>query len=321
MIGRPLELDDPAFWTDPRAREEQQGERLSAEGFRGLLLDGPSVVPLAERRTLPLAGWWGLSGVDLERGGPRAHAVLVGACLETGEVRAQLAFAPAPVVRKRAPLPAGARVVPTMSCGYGMFELDARERLGLPWAAGTWCFRVLLRDHVSDPVRVRLEGPPGGAPAGPAAPWPPEKAKAATWRDVVDAPPLPGRVGIALAADRALVPQEPDARWRVRLAWRLAVRRHERLDDDRGPKALVPITLVVVDTFLPGPRVVRLSVPCHDLAGDEGTGQLEVDLLKLGSVDGAGTAFIYAVAGEALSGPALTALVAADALPRDRRSP
>lgn len=334
MSPRALQLDDAAFWSDPRATRDAVEGQLEAAEFHGLLLDGPAVVPLPDRQTLPLAGWYGLSGRVLELGGPGQRLVILGGSLDTGEVRAGLAFGGAGTAstRRETPDPPGSRPDPDAVFTLSMFDLDARARLDLPWRPGTWSFRVLLRDLASDLVRVKLEGPaPATTPATaatPAPPWPPATANAARWRDVEDAPAIPGRPGLALSADRALVPGEPGARWRVRVAWRLAVRPQERVPrgDDAPPfvdpeaDAVVPLTLVVVGTVMPGPWVVPLRVPCYALEGDQGTGVLEVDLLKLGAPKVPQTHFIYAAAGEALGGPVTTALVSPDALPRDRRS-
>src|SRR5690606_16912554 len=124
-----------------------------------------------------------------------------------------------------------------------------------------------------------------------------------------DAPAAPASAGIALAADRALVPTEPGARWTLRASWRLPVPAPDvvREAPEGAPpppfspdvKAVVPITLVITAAGAAGPWRVPLRVPCFDLAGDVGQGQLELDLLTVrGAPRAAGeTYFIYAVAG------------------------
>lgn len=343
MSPGPLGLDDADYFADVRRREPDQLKELLAAEFRGLLLDGPTAVPLAERQVLPLAGWFALTQRQLDLGTVDERALLVASCLDDGQVLADTALRPekAPVRRPGADRPPKGRrgVNPDASVSLSMFDLDARERLrGLRWAPATWSFWLLLRDIVSDPVRVRLDGAPANspppaqdAPPWPAPMWPPQTDALdapARYREVEGAPAPPGAPGIALEVERALVPTEPGARWSLRAGWRLPVRPADRVPEPKpdGPpppfapevRAVVPITLVITGARGAGPWRVPLRVPCLDLAGDVGTGQLELDLLRVrGAPRAPGeTYFIYAVAGEVLAGPAVSALVSEDALPK-----
>lgn len=342
MSPGPLGLDDEAFFTDVRRREKEQLEELLASDFRGLLLDGPTLVALEERQALPLAGWFGLVTRELELANPHLRMLLMASSLDDGSVLVDLALHPGkePARRRPAPPPRGIPMIsPDASASLSMFDFDARARLpDLPWTPGTWCFRTLLRDRASNAVRVRLEGPsvpttPAPPRSQPAPPWPPAGEAGPRYRDLDDAPPPPAKHGIVLAAERVLVPTEAGARWVVRAGWRLPVRARERVrpspDGAAGPAwlglypdlaAVVPITLVITASGAPGPWVLPLRAPCFALAGDEGTGQLELDLLRLaGAPRGAGeTYFIFAVAGDVFAGPAPTALVAEEALPFTR---
>lgn len=332
MSPGPLGLEDADFFGDVRRREREQLEELLASDFRGLLLDGPARVDLASRTTLPLAGWYALTQRQLDLGTVDQAALLVAACAETGQVLVDTALRPDKTPARRRPRPGRKRADPDASVALSMFDLDARERLpALPWAPGTWTFWLVLRDIVSAPVRVRLDGPPP-APSGSPPPWPdpawPAEGDGVRWRDVADAPAPPASPGIALAADRVLAPTEPGARWMLRAGWRLPVRpqdvAREAKEGEPPPplppdvKAVVPITLVFTAASTPGPWRVPLRVPCFDLAGDVGQGQLELDLLKVPGAPRApgDTYFVYAVAGDILAGPAVTALVSEDALPK-----
>lgn len=327
-----LGLDDEAFFTNPRVREDAQLAELLQRGFRGLLLDGPGAVAVEQRATLPLAGWFALTDRELALGTLDERGVLVGSCVDTGVVLAALALKPDKTpARQRAPEKPrkGGRPDPDKSVSLSLFDLDARARLpGLSWTPGTWCFRLLLRGQTSGVVRVKLEGPAPPATAAaplpaPRPPWPPA-GDGARHGDVEDAPAPPSRRGIALAVEPALVPAEPEARWLLRAGWRLPVRPAERvqteLDGYPGAAAVVPISLVITASGAGGPWVVPLRVPCFALAGDEGTGQLEVDLLRVKGAPRApgSTYFVHAVAGDVFAEPVSTALVAEQALPFSR---
>ncbi|MCO5165340.1 MAG: hypothetical protein M9894_03105 [Planctomycetes bacterium] len=336
MSPGPLQLEDEAFFGDPTPALRARLPDLDDAGFRGLLLDGPAVAPLAGP-ALPLAGLFTLTARQVEQGAPSGRALLVAACEGTGAVACGLALHPGKEPARRRPgahRPPPGLPAPSLdrSVTGGAFALDAREQVGAAaWAPGSWTFWLVLRDLSSNPVRVRLDGPAPAAPAPP--PWPapvwPREAEAARYRDVEDAPPPPGAHGVALAAERALVPTEAGARWRLRAAWRLPVRPAERVpaaEEGRPPppfppdvQAVVPITLVITAAGAPGPWVVPLRVPCLALAGDEGTGQLEVDLLRTPGAPRApgDTYFVYAVTGGRLDGPVITALVDEAALPRE----
>lgn len=340
MSPGPLQLDDEVFFGDPTPALRARLPELDDEGFRGLLLDGPAVVPL-DREALPLAGLFTLTGRQLELGAPAGRALLVGAA-DTGAVACGLALHPGKEPARR---PAGGGRPPAglpapsldASVTGAAFALDARRQVGaLPWAPGAWTFWLVLRDLPSNPARVRLapaEGAAARAAEPQAAPWPapvwPPESAAARYRDVEGAPPPPAGRGVALRAERALVPTEPGARWTLRLAWRLAVRPGERVpppEDGQPPppfppdvQAVVPITLVITGAGAAGPWVVPLRVPCLALAGDEGSGQVELDLLGVRGAPRApgDTYFVYAVTADRLDGPVATALVDEAALPRE----
>jgi hypothetical protein len=266
----------------------------------------------------------------------------VASCAEQGDVRVGLALHPGKEPARRKPKASRApkgfpEAPPDKSVSFVPFAVDARAQLErLPWAPGGWTFWLLLRDVVSAPARVRLErpaGPKAPAPASAAPPWPapvwPPEGDHARYQDVDDAPAPPAAPGVALAtAERALVPTEPGARWLLRAGWRLPVRPQDRVPEPRegqppppfAPEvqAVVPLTLVITASGAAGPWRVPLRLPCVELSGDEGQGRLELDLLRLpGAPRAPGeTYFIYAVAGDVLAGPAVTALVSEDALPK-----
>lgn len=331
-----LGLDDEAFFTDPRVREDAQLAELLQSGFRGLLLDGPGAVAVEQRTTLPLAGWFALTDRELALGTLDERGVLVGSCVDTGVVLAGLALKPdkSPAPQRDPEKPRkGGKPDPDKSVSLSMFDLDARARLPeLSWTPGAWCFRLVLRGQTSGVARVKLEGasPPPKAAASlppPQPPWPGVGQRGEPgprYGEVDDAPAPPSRRGIVLAVEGAVVPSEPGARWTLRAGWRLPVRPAERvqteLDGYPGAAAVAPITLVITASGASGPWVVPLRVPCYALAGDEGAGQLEVDLLRVKGAPRApgSTYFVHAVAGDVFADPVSTALVAEQALPFSR---
>jgi hypothetical protein len=149
-------------------------------------------------------------------------------------------------------------------------------------------------------------------------------------------PPLPGRAGVALVVPRvsAFGPEEECV---VRGSFRLEIRAQHRsrpkdaAGPDRQPQAApapeaqaapgpeetarVPISLLLIGSADPNPLVVRLVVPCTEPVQVEGErpiaiGYFAFDLAKIPGVKiSPQTYFIYAFAGEAMTGPIPAAFV------------
>lgn len=237
----PLGLAEADLWGDPRAREDVIIDRLIDEGFLGVVVEAPARVALGARATLPLVG---VEAAPLSGAGGwapvRLAAVACASALETREVRAALAFAPADAGPPSFPPEADPPAL--VGAQYEMFEVDLRARLRLPWRPGTWVVGLLVREQATNRVAVRLEaGAPGfvdpavaallGAKRRPRYPQPvwPRPAPGTplpSYRPRPDSPPLPEGRSIALAVER-LVRDVDDAQVVVRGSFRLPVLERE----------------------------------------------------------------------------------------------
>jgi hypothetical protein len=214
--------------------------------------------------------------------------------------------------------------------------LDLRESLGLPWEPSTLLVTVLLRDIVSNRVKVELGKSPGGfhdeevekflaAEAGrmhPKGASPAPGNPLPSYRRVDGSPETPAAPGIALAADRVVV-MKPGQASVVRGAFRLPVRLHERAAPGGAsgdPTAYVGITLVVTAGDEAGCTAYRLDAPTWDRLDAQSpvaTGWFALDLRAAGMLpDRPQTYFVWAFADESMAGPVPTALVSEKMLPK-----
>lgn len=324
--------------------------RFIGERRAGIALRAPVRIRTAAliggKGGLPLAGCW----VETLRAAARrppfeSMAVLVATQLETGRVRAGRAFADSTQASNAArPSDPGE--------GYtgSVFRLDVAARLAIPAVPGPIAVWLIARDRAAGPVRIVVESPhspgledqevvkflaawrrhkmikPHGA--DPARAWPPQTTFGSypTYRKDAESPPVPEN-GIALRA-KPVVVLGKGADWVLAGSFRLAVpRRHVVLEPVSGyaTTALVPITLVITSNEIAGPIVRHLRVPSispihpHE-AAPVVEGQFKLNLFSFpGMWRTPQSYFVYAVSGDTISSPAVTALVAADPAQRDDR--
>lgn len=234
MAG-PLGLADVEFWDAPRRTEDEVHDRLLDEGFLGVVIDAPARVPVGKRGTLPIVAVHAATLRETATLSLRAALVAAAVRLETNEVRVARAFAP---VSEDDVAPAG--IDPGEGTSLRTFDVDLRDRLHLPWEAGTWLVGFFLRERASNRVTVRLEA--GGAPRDavaaafvaahrrPRYPQPiaprPRPGKLPSYEARPDSPPVPAEPGIALAVER-LVKDTGDATAVLRGSFRLPVLERE----------------------------------------------------------------------------------------------
>lgn len=335
-----LGLADEDYWKDPfRTRAEIEGKLLDA-GREALLIGAPRVVSLQERETLPVVVER-VAGLDRMARLPfRPHAVLTAVDLKADTVYAYMAIVKNVKEPKRYDGP------PLEGMGGEAFVINARKQLDLPWTPGPLLLGIVMRDQVSNRVRVELKkggyADPAVAeykdarekeieppPVFPAAALSPLEMKG---RDPAKQPPLPcysrwsgspevpAAPGIALAVDR-VVPLTAKTACVLRGSFRLPVRDRDKVKGATGgardahdrPTAVLGITLLLTGSDLAAPVLVPLKVPSYDpLPADkaEATGFFTVDLAQLGNLgEMEQTWFIYALSGEIMAGPVPMALV------------
>jgi hypothetical protein len=263
-------------------------------------------------------------------------AVIVAAHIESGRVFAARAFAPSTEVTDPPPRPRD----PGEGWTGSTFRIDVAARLGFRLEPGTFCVWLVVRGEACSPVRIEVVKParPGfddpevakfianwrdgkvakPRSADPATIWPAESVFGSypSYRICAESPPIP-KQGISLWAKR-VVALEKGARWVLAGSFRLAIpRRHVVLKPVSGnpATAVVPITLVVTARDAAGPFVRHLRVPSKSpISARDDTplveGHFTLNLFSLPRMWRAPHTYcIYAVCGDTLSAPAVSALV------------
>ncbi len=263
----------------------------------------------------------------------RRMAILAATQLETGVVRA------APVADD----PGERLAPPQRDPGDGFtgtaFRVNVAERLGIPPIPGPLAVWLIARGQVAGPVRIQVGSPskPGYedpeaekflarwrkynnvTPSGadPASVWPEETIFGSypTYRPGAESPPMPKK-GIALLA-RSAVALERNSPWVVAGAYRLAIPgRHVVMNPVSGnpTTAVVPITLIVTSNELAGPVVKHLRAPSYSPVKQSGDASIVEGYFTLNlhsfrrMWNSPQTYFVYALCGDSISNPAMTAL-------------
>jgi hypothetical protein len=328
------------FWSEPLRTRDATIDRVADEDFVGLVLAAPAAVPYDARETLPAVVLHATTLAEADGVLFNNAAVAVAVNVATRDVHA--ATFTEPLVIDEPPAP---RAAPSSEgFSYAMYAADLRARLGLAWQPAEYLVTVLVRDRVSNRVRVALTSAAYDDPAvreliaqrRAALPqpgvWPPPGRGLPSYRPASASPPVPAEPGVALVATRVVVLGEgqPAA---VHGSYRLPVERRflggpaRDLVELYGEyTAVVPVTLVLTATTLAGPYVLQLRLPSYAgveaPAGDGGaevTGHFALDLLAFDAVpQESQTWFLYAFAGEFMTGPVPIAFVEESELPYRR---
>ncbi len=301
MSNGRLKLDDADFWTDAERTRPEITLELRQSEFKGVILDGPREVSLAERETCPLAGWWACDGYtdsvlrmpdaltvfSLDQ---RSHKLRRGVPLCLGSRP------------KRADVPKLSRAELERMTTREMFGFDLRQAVDLPWKGGTQVVAAVVREHLSEVLTIELNAsgaggyddpavaeflaaqeqgaipnpppvsPPAAAPANALEADPPEAIP--NYREAEGSPEVPAEAGVALAAERVIVAKAGVSAV-LRGSFRLPAAKQERKRPDPETEetpelgdaeatAIVPIHLIVTGSADPNARVMTLRVPSTD---------------------------------------------------------
>ena len=340
MSEHPLGLQDEEFWTDPFKNQGAVFDETVSELKSALIIDGPAVVELGRRDSIPVPVLYSASLKDALTLPLQKAAILTAVRLEDRDVLVGFAVDRS---RPRPSTPQGAALDEDTFVGDTVLT-DLRARLGID-KPGTYLVTVLLRDRVSNRVRISvspssstyvdvevekvlrgLAPPPKPISPAPGAPVP-------SYDQLPNSPPIPEQPGIALAAERVFL-EQPGAQaivagsFRVKALPRELSRRPEPgaepTPGQRLPTAIVPLRLVVLtsDSADYGPYLLSISAPSYDpvpedASNPEVTGYFAVDLFSLaGLKPGPFTCFVYAFLGEWMAGPTAVGVVTREMIPR-----
>ena len=330
MDVHPTGLTDDDFWSGSEEAIEAFRDTRRGEVSEELVLDGPTTVSLSDRGGLPMHVYW---RAPLRR----TAASPLQENLRIAVVHLGRAFyvEPQRVFEPTEPFEPGDGV----TTEYRAFDL--RARLGLPWKRGTLLVTGLLRDQITNRVRIRLDDGVGAHRDEEVERFLAEQARLPTAPDVhplpgspfpsfarlEGSPPVPTSAGIALAIERIVVTRR-GARAVLHGSFRLPVLDRELVSPTapwqpaagvsrERPAAIVPLTLAIVGSGSARAMIRPMRVPVWGpLEGRESTGHFAVDLLTDEDFPAeAQTFFVYAMSGEILTGPTLVATVTPDMLP------
>jgi hypothetical protein len=152
-------LADEEFWGDAERTRDALVADFAKSDFHGIVVDAPKRVPLASRRSLPIAGYFVRSLEDDRLLNQERQMVVVAVNLGTGEVLSGMALqsGKTPDPQKEPPHNPG------KGTQVNMFSFDLRQALSVPWASGWYRVTVLLGRFISNTVVVELAAPGGGA--------------------------------------------------------------------------------------------------------------------------------------------------------------
>jgi hypothetical protein len=334
-------LSGTDYWDDPLKGSRVGIDRYVYGERWGIYIDGPAKVDLSERESVPLIVFAALSPADAAL--PLEHVAKLVVCdVERRTVQVTSAVPP-----KDEPPRSGPRSSKPRSVGSSQSHVNDLATTSGVREPGAYVATVLLRDQASNRVRIAVERTPRGyqdpavvafleaqrrdAPPPPPAPASPRAGDPLpTFRPVEGAPPPPAQEGLEAAVPR-LVVAKAGARAVLSVSFRLRARREDVVpaeaarprglqssrEDEYGkprPTAIVPITLVITGSELPGERVTRLRVPTWDAVPADGgvvTGQVSLDLFdephRLDRTPQ--TCFLTLFCGEHMSGPHSLAVV------------
>lgn len=330
-----LVKDRDDFWSDPLKNRRTIQRKLMSQGQEVVMSEVPAEVPLGVRHTLPVVVLR-TATIANAAGNPFGKtAILTVVDAERNQTWAALAIEPPQ--RHTEELESGNREPLQEGMIGEAFVLDARKLMDLPWEPTKYIVTLILRDKPGPRLPVRLLGAEGSykdpevekykeqqrkTPAVPAV-FPAPHPEHAVYERRSDTPPVPGELGISLAAPR-VVPMKDARTCVLQGAFRLKVLpKHvvpgsgipgaEELQAQyRGkslvPTAVVPITVVATGSTAAVPFVFHLMVPTFDAVtpgeGGVATGNFAIDLQRIYNVLAVEqTLFLYAFSSEEMAGP------------------
>jgi hypothetical protein len=327
-----LGLSDDDFWDQADAKSAALRRQLLKSKQPAFFIDAPSRVVLERRQTAPVVCFFAADNTVLRQGKPQQDGVVVALNLRDNSVLAQMAW-----TSKRS-MAAAQGAAPGPGMGAESFTIDLRDRLGVPWQPGEYLVNVILRDQVSNRVRIRLasdktpyvdpevarhlDARRKTAPPPSIFPPPVEGASYPTYRDHRGAPPVPTAVGIALLLPRIHTFVEGKTSTVVHGSFRLPSSLAHVVERDTAqrtgdPTALVPLTIIGMGSVSKVPQVWSLMLPSYAPIDQVGpvptvTGVFALDLNQLSTLSGPQTYFFYALSGETMTGPTMVGLVSPD---------
>jgi hypothetical protein len=285
----PLGLSENDYWGDFTWTSDQFSDFVAETGFTGIRIDAPSLVAIEQRDTAPVVGYFSRTLRDDFELNAERQMIAVAVDLTSKRLRAGLAL---DTGKTPAPEPPPAGLDPGEGLTFTGFASDLRRQLDLPWEDRKYVVAFLLREHVSNAVRMEL-GPSPTAyrdpvveqfladqrkvaripPPGPVHPAPNPKS-GVIYERISRSPEIPKEPGIVLSVERVAVARRGSTclcfgSFRLPVTFAETVRPDPETGElpevgDRQAKAVVPLTLVVTGSARAGPWILEFRVPSYD---------------------------------------------------------
>lgn len=334
MSEHPFNLQGDEYWTKPFKNDRDLAERTIFKNEPGLFIDGPPAVDLTVRDTIPIPIFSCVKQKDDYATPLMRYAFLLAIRLE--DRQPYFGFA-VPRDKPMPQVPPGTEADQTSMVTDTLLP-DLRQQVGLGDEAGTYDVVVLVREHVSNRVRVAVKKSgsytdPEVAkfiqqqpvpPPEPVFPLPVAGAALPSYRRSKTSPEIPNVPGIAISAPRVTVVRQ-GAQVDISGSFRVPLLKRELTGTSQGsdsPTAVIRMTLVAFNTDQNdfGPFFLQMRIPTYDAIAPidpMGTGYFAVNLLDFPGVKAkSATYFVYAFVGEWMSGPIHVGLATPDMLPK-----
>jgi len=333
-------LKDEEYWSDPWRTRKAIQRPLMQKNQEGLLLGAPTIVPLNQYQSFPVALLRVCRLTTLSKIPSRPNVIIAAMDLFTGELRAQLALPdgsrrPSNGTSPRSAGPAASRDSfsddDTAMIGEGHL-IDLATRLQLPAMRGEYLVSAILLDKVSNRCRMKVVESAGyddpavddfireyrASRRKPPTVFPEPGDPLPFYQRQEDSPAIPADIGIALSVTRVSV-FSPRTRCVVTGSYRLRIQPQHVVKPVAGgvaqETARVPVSLLITGSADPAPRVLKLVVPSYEplkSAGNEtvAAGYFSLDLCRLTNLlVTPQTFFIYAFSAEVMTAAVPAAFV------------
>jgi hypothetical protein len=326
-------MKDRDFFGDPEGGLAGGVRSLMKAGFRGIALDAPHVVSPTERTQCPVL----IAHVDLARKLVQSPVSRHCVVIATDLLRHRTYAAPAVVQRTRGDENQPLELPSPTQVSAQSYQVDLRDRLGLPWDRGDLRVHAVSRDQVSNPVAIRLGAADDSyrdpvaeafieaewAKMSPPAIHPPPGVPFPSYVKTLGSPAVPEEPYVSISAPR-LVESHAGASVVVHGSFRVRSTsvqtvgpEHRASYDEPVPAGIVTIALILTGSDGAGPEQVNLFVPVFGQPeGGDHVGYFAVDLAAhVSLLARARTWFLYVACDDILVGPLLIAVVTPEQLP------
>ncbi len=294
-----LNLTDEEYFTNPFKTEDDIVSKLSVQNFEGVTIGSPRFININEKQSLPVIACERRTFENIANSPFDESAVLVAVSLESGTVYANNAEQSPDNMIPIEPAPGEKSDIPQGTAAQ-MHDIDAKERLDIPWRESNLLLYLLIgnlrsnktistlvSDEISDPEEASAkEFQTLADQKRPSVTYPPNNPYPA-YSVSEFSPPLPKGKGIFLTTEKKYSVRKGGPLV-IHASYSIPVYEHEMMTEAQNTsadiKALVPMAILVSGTKQNFVGCYNIHVPCSSLTENEegktGSGYFSVDLIE-----------------------------------------